>query len=47
MTWIFRATPNASKSHTIQKMLGENTQSVMHRTRIDKSETRISLYNKF
>ena len=25
MTWIFRATPNALKSYTMQKMSGQNT----------------------
>ena len=35
-------TPNAAKSYTMQEMLDQNTQSIMHGIRIDKSEIEIS-----
>lgn len=46
MIWIFRATPNASNSYTMQEMLYKNAQkNTKHEIRIDESET-YTLLNK-
>ena len=38
MTYIFYATPNAPKSHTIQKIQTRMLTRIMHGNKIDKSE---------